>query len=175
MRNRPGVRTIAWAGLLIAVAGCYPQADRLHAPPQGNTSRPSKLNDVFVYQTDNASQADSAVADIHFEPHLADLSGTGVRKLTRLGELLTPAGGEIHYDTVETDKQLVEARLNSVRAFLKTSGYDTSKITVKVGLPQSATAPATDAIATRYAATGKANEQKEIGSSGTKTGSSPVK
>jgi hypothetical protein len=166
MLNRLGVRTVAFASLAIAAAGCYHQADRLHAPPQGVTTRPSPMQDHFVYMTDNAALADASVADIHFEPRLADLNGLGVRKLTRLGELMSVGGGAIHYETIETDKQLVDARLEAVRTFLKTTGYDANKITVTRGLPQSATMPADDAVQSRYAASGKQNEQKEIGNKG---------
>jgi hypothetical protein len=140
--------------MALGLAGCAEQGKRLNAPPQGATTRPSPMQEQFVYMVDNGMLADSSVADIHFEPHLADLSGLGVRRVMRLGELLSVAGGTIHYETAEANRQLVDARLNSVRDFLKSNGFDTTLIKVDAGLPASGTMTATDAIEVRHNASG---------------------
>jgi hypothetical protein len=142
----------------VAVAGCAEQSERLNAPPQGDTSRPSALQKNFSYMTDNAMLLDSSVADIHFEPHVAELSGLGVTRLTRMGELLSASGGIIRYETSSTDSELIEARLETVRTFLASSGFDTEKITVEAGMARSQTMTAPDAIKAKGRATSKTED-----------------
>ena len=142
----------------VAVAGCAEQSERLNAPPQGDTSRPSELQKNFIYMTDNAMLLDSSVADIHFEPYVAELSGLGVKHLTRMGELLGTCGGTIRYETSSLDADLIEARLETVRTFLASSGFDTEKIAVEAGMARSQTMSATDAIEIKDRATSKTED-----------------
>ena len=132
--------------LVFAVAGCSEQGKRLNAPPQGDSARPSSLQPMFVRMTDNATLHDTAIADIHFEPNVSDLSGLGVRKLTRMGELLSTVGGVVRYETGIRDEQLVADRLGAARSFLEGEGFNMEKITVEAGLARSASMSATDAI-----------------------------
>lgn len=114
--------------------GCSEQGKRLNAPPQGESARPHELKEQFVYMVDKGMLYDSSIADIHFEPHSSELSGTGIRRLMRLGELMTEVGGTIHYETDTMDEQLVNNRLEVVREFLLAGGFDMQRIEVKTGL-----------------------------------------
>lgn len=114
--------------------GCSEQGKRLNAPPQGETARPHELKEQFVYMVDKGMLYDSSIADIHFEPHSTELSGTGIRRLMRLGELMTEIGGTIHYESEESDDQLITDRLEVVREFLLAGGFDMQRIEVKTGL-----------------------------------------
>lgn len=134
--------------LLVALfaSGCSEQSERLNSPPQGDSARPHPMQANFVYMTDNASLEDSAIADIHFEPHVADLNGLGVRKLTRLGELLSVTGGTVRYETACRDQSLINARLATVRQFLSDAGFNMNTITVEAGCARSTTTSANDAM-----------------------------
>lgn len=146
---RDCLRRYAAGGVVLAAVlatGCYEQGKRLNAPPQGDSSRPSDLQRPFVHMTDNATLQDSSVADIHFEPHVSDLNGLGIRKLTRMGELLSVTGGTIHYETSSRDEALISARLSAVREFLAQSGFNMETIAVEAGMARSATMPASHAI-----------------------------
>jgi len=140
------------SGLLAFVVGvgaCSERGERLNAPPQGNSARPSELQGHFVYMTDNAALQDSSVADIHFEPHVADLNGLGLRKLTRLGELLSVTGGEIHYETGIEDAELIAARVAAVESFLSESGFNMESIEVVAGRARSAPGSALETLEAR--------------------------
>jgi len=143
---------------VVAVVGCAEQGDRLNAPPQGDSTRPSELQKNFIYMTDNAAMHDSSVADIHFEPHVAELSGIGVRRLTRTGELLSICGGVICYETSLRDEVLIEARLETLRTFLASAGFDTERITVEAGMSRSRVATADEAIEAKGSATSAETE-----------------
>lgn len=122
------------AGVACTLAGCSEQGKRLNAPPQGDSDRPHELQEQFVYMVDKGLLYDSSISDIHFEPHSAELSGTGIRRLIRMGELMTEVGGTIHYDTAEGDSELVSRRLDVVREFLLAGGFDMQRIDVRTGL-----------------------------------------
>jgi hypothetical protein len=136
----------------MGIVGCSEQGERLNAPPQGTTDRPSKLQQSFATMSDNAAQLDSSIVDMHFEPHAAELSGTGVWRLTRLGEVLMSTGGIIRYQTSLRDEDLVNARLQSVRDFLAASGFDTDRIKVEAGMARNGGGYADQAIEARNAA-----------------------
>lgn len=137
---------------LIAVAGCSTKSERLNSPPQGVSERPHELQESFVTMSDNAAKRDSSIVDIHFEPHAAELSGLGVWRLTRMGEVLSATGGIIRYQTSMTDEDMVEARLQSVRDFLAASGFDTDRITVEAGMARNAGGDAEQAMEARATA-----------------------
>lgn len=128
--------TIAASLALVLAVGCSEHSKRLNAPPQGDSAYPSTVQRNFIYMADKAMLYDASVADIHFEPHSAELSGLGVRRLHRMAELLDRTGGTINYETSSTDEEMVNARLESVREFLVSSGYDAQKIMVAAGPSQ---------------------------------------
>ena len=132
-----------------AIAGCSTKSERLNAPPQGVSDRPNELQESFARMSDNASQKDSSVVDIHFEPHASELSGLGVWRLTRMGEALSATGGIIRYQTHLQDEDMIDARLQSVRDFLAASGFDTDRITVEAGMARNAGGHAVDAMEAR--------------------------
>ncbi len=133
-------------GVAFAIAGCDKRHERLNAPPQGDSNRPHEMGKNFIYMNDNAMLHDSSVADIHFEPHTAELSGLGIRTLMRMGELLSISGGTIRYETSSTDEFMITGRLNSVREFLNAAGFDTANINVEAGMARSSGVDANHAI-----------------------------
>ncbi|HNO77951.1 MAG TPA: hypothetical protein PKN33_07800 [Phycisphaerae bacterium] len=171
MLNRAyrGVICMSALGVAFAIAGCDKRHERLNAPPQGDSDRPHAMGKNFIYMNDNAMLHDSAVADIHFEPHTAELSGLGIRTLMRMGELLSISGGIIRYETDSTDEFLITGRLNSVREFLNAAGFDTANIRVEAGMARSIGIRADDAIFIKQSAPANTAAQ-----SGASTASAPA-
>jgi len=134
--------------LLIALSACTspPPAERLNAPPQGTTERPSRLQEPFVSMVDNAILHDMTVADLHFVPHTAELNGTGVARLDRMTYLLDVYGGIVRYETFEKDESLVAGRLAHVQEYLESTGCDMSRVSVKTMISGGRGMRASDAI-----------------------------
>ncbi len=124
---------LALAGLLSA--GCAEYSKRLNAPPHGQPVESSDMQGTFVYMTDNALLADMTVSDIHFLPHRARLSALGEQRLSRLVSLMEAYGGTIRFSSSLADKELVRARLATVRDFLAGAGVDTTAEVVREDLP----------------------------------------
>jgi hypothetical protein len=123
--------------LIVATAstvGCYEPSSRLNAPPQGESPRPSSLQEPYVYMVDNAMLADMALADIHFVPHSAELNSLGARRLDRYAALLELYGGTLHYDAGINDAELVNARIDRMKDFLATTGIPSDRIDVDEGM-----------------------------------------
>jgi hypothetical protein len=136
---------------LIAVSsvlalGCAGPNKRLNAPPQGTPMEPSQVQEYFVYMVDNAMLHDMSVADIHFIPHTSEISSLGVRRLNRYCELLKDHGGTLYVESVETDPELVAARISNVAGFLAMSGLTEPHVTVQAGLSAGRKTEASEAI-----------------------------
>lgn len=127
---RRSVLFAAVAGCLVLTLGCYPPASRLNAPPQGDSPRPSELQEPFTYMVDNAMLADMSLTDIHFVPHTAELNALGAHRLDRYARLLDMYGGTLRYDTTLTDEDLVAARIKHVKDFLATTEIEPGRIEV---------------------------------------------
>ena len=80
---------------------------------------------------DNAMLHDMSVADIHFVPHTAELSGTGAARLNRMATLLDTYGGVVRYETLDTDAAFVKQRLDHVHEYLALTGCDMGRVQVK--------------------------------------------
>ncbi len=91
-------------------------------------NRPQAHLDNMV---DNAILHDMSVADFHFIPHSAELSGTGAARLNRMSTLLDTYGGTVRYETFETDEKLVTQRLEHVREYLATTGCEMQRVDIK--------------------------------------------
>ncbi len=130
--------------VVVAVGGCSPPHERLNSPPQGWTSRQADMQQHYVYMLDNAMLSEMHVSDVHFVPHTASLNGLGARRLDRYAALLKESGGELRYDTELRDNKLVDARLASVRDYLKAAGADSSKVTVVSGAVRADGIPASE-------------------------------
>lgn len=118
-----------------AATGCGDPHQRLNAPPQGESTGPRpEWGNYYTYHNDQGMLADMSIADIHFVPHTAKLSGTGVARLERYAELLEGQGGTLCYETQMTpDTDLVEARLATAREFLSQAGCGAETIQVVMG------------------------------------------
>ena len=64
---------------VVVVAGCEQPVERLNAPPQGQTDRPSQLQEDYVRMADNAMLADRSMSAVHFVPGTNELNSLGVR------------------------------------------------------------------------------------------------
>ncbi len=85
----------------------------------------------FTNMADNAMLHDMSVADIHFVPHSAELSGTGAARLNRMATLLDAYGGTVRYETFITDEALVKQRLENVREYLALTGCEMDRVSIK--------------------------------------------
>ena len=100
----------------------------------------------FTYMADNAMLHDMSVADIHFVPHTAELSGTGAARLDRMASLLDTYGGTVRYETFGTDEEMVKRRLEHVREYLALTGCDMGRVQIKAMISGGGGLAATKAI-----------------------------
>src|SRR6185503_16118755 len=91
--------------------------------------------------------ADMSISDIHFIPHSAELSGTGVARLERFAELLSESGGTLNYDTGSTDMALVDRRMATAEAYLAKCMPQSKRVAVVLGMPGGPGMRAKEAIA----------------------------
>ena len=87
--------------------------------------------DHWTDMSDNAMLQDMTVADFHFIPHSAEISGSGQARLDRMGTLLDVYGGTVRYETFESSDDLVKKRLEHVREYLVTTGCDMKRVEIK--------------------------------------------
>ncbi|MEW6250243.1 MAG: hypothetical protein AB1716_06330, partial [Planctomycetota bacterium] len=96
--------------------------------------------------------ADMSITDIHFVPDRPGLNTLGLERLGKLAELLERYGGAVRFSTDETDSELVEARMQSIRSFLREAGLETTTEVLVRDMPASPGMDATQAILVREAA-----------------------
>jgi hypothetical protein len=121
------------AGVLLWT-GCVADKPRLNSPPTGYAEPAHPMRDLYTYHNDQGMIADLSIADIHFVPHTAEISGTGEARLERYAELLASSGGTIRYDPLITDEALIHARIEAANAFLKGAVPGTRRVVVAMGL-----------------------------------------
>src|SRR5262245_48631541 len=126
------IRPLA-AALLLVPLGCQQPHTRMNAPPQGESSRRSRLQQNYAYMSDNAMLQEMCLYDIHFVPNQARLSGTGEARLERYVELLCDTGGTLNYLPPADDENLTKARLESAKKFLADASHGRLKVEVEVG------------------------------------------
>lgn len=125
----------ALALILVGIVGCQsPERQRLNAPPQGAGDKHPTMAQIFAYHDDQGMVADMGIADIHFIPHSADLSGTGEVRLARYAEILATSGGTIYYEPQTNDPELIEARVATAKAYIQQAVPSTKTVEVAVGL-----------------------------------------
>ncbi len=159
MRVRSGSLTgamVGLAGFLLAggVTGCGEPKDsgRLNAPPQGaGLQRPEWAN-YYTYHNDQGMMADRSIADLHFVPGTADLSGTGVVRLERYAELLATTGGTLRYGPTIKDETLIAERVATAKTFLAQAIPGAKEIEVVTGLPAGRGMGAQEALTGRVVA-----------------------
>ncbi len=95
---------------------------------------------------DNAILYDMTIADLHFVPHTAELSGTGVARLDRLVPLLNAYGGVVRYDTALRDMKLVDKRISHTKEYLVLAGCTMDRVEVKTMISGGRGLPAEDAV-----------------------------
>jgi hypothetical protein len=147
------------AGLAV-VAGCSGASERLNAPPQGESDRPSELQDNFVRMNDNAMLNERSMSSIHFVPGTNELNGFGARRLKRYATLLKVYGGPLHYDGVEEPQEMADARVNSIKQFLVDSGLGPDLVSVDVALAGASIMRASEATIVRDGTTATSDKSK---------------
>jgi hypothetical protein len=83
---------------------------------------------------DNAVLADMSLAEFHFIPHSAELSGTGVKQLDRMAPMLDTYGGTVHYGGNMSDDELVKQRIAHVHEYLAMTGCNMDHVKIVPGL-----------------------------------------
>ena len=129
--------------------GCQMDTERLNAPPQGASERPSELQDPFAAMTDNALLEDMSMSASHFVPRQAELNGTGVRRLKRMAPLLMVHGGKVHYTGFQDSRDLVRRRIEQIKDFLLAEGVEDQTFEVLLGHAGGEGMDAAEAIAAR--------------------------
>lgn len=147
------VPMVGVAGLFLLAAGCN-HCEKCQCFDTGNQRTTDLMDqsqatpeDHWVNMSDNAMMHDMTVADFHFVPHTAEISGTGVARLDRMAILLDTYGGTVRYETYEPDEALVKKRLDHVKEYLTTTGCEMKSVDVKAMLSGGRTISATSAIA----------------------------
>lgn len=119
-----------------SASGCATHTpERLNSPPQGDTARRHRLQQVYAYQTDNALLRELSLNDSHFVANQPYLNGVGEARVARYAELLAEHGGTLRYAPPEDDKTLTDGRLAAVNRFLMDKQPTGKKLDVEVGMP----------------------------------------
>jgi hypothetical protein len=130
---------VGLAAFLLAggVVGCVEPTEpqQLNAPPQGAGLDGPQWGDAYTYHNDQGMMADRSIADLHFVPGTADLSGTGVARLERYAELLATTGGTLRYGPTIDDEIMIAERLATAQTFLAQAIPGAKEIEVVTGLP----------------------------------------
>ena len=156
------------SGLLWMAASCG-QKGKVKTATQIMTERMDhalQVHDTHLDQmADNALLHEMCVADHHFIPHSAELSGTGVVRLDHLAPYLDTYGGIVRYETYSNDEALVNQRMEHVREYLTLAGCDMDRVKVERMMSGGRDIPAEDAMeikrkgtAVQTAAPGGANQ-----------------
>lgn len=127
--------------------GCQAPIERMNAPPQGESETKSTLAESFAYHEDQGMLSDLSLADLHFVPHSADLSGVGVARLERYAELLASSGGTLNFTTSSRDPELTAQRLAAANDFLKRAVPGSKPVQVVLGLPRGRGMAAKESVA----------------------------
>lgn len=135
MQQRNGLLVVVSISILLA-AGCQTPVERMNAPPQGESETKNPLAESFAYHEDQGMLADLSLADLHFVPHSADLSGVGVARLERYAELLASSGGTLNFTTSSRDPELAAERLETANDFLRRAVPGSKPVQVVLGLPR---------------------------------------
>ena len=142
---------------LVVATGCSEQKQDLATSDENdiklrNDTKLTATEQNRIYMADNAMLRDSSISDVHFVPHAAALNGVGVKRLTRMAELLSACGGTICYETSLGDQELIGRRLACVREFLHGTGVGDQKIKVEAGRSRGGGMAAIDAMLIQAAA-----------------------
>jgi hypothetical protein len=97
----------------------------------------------------NALKSDMALADAHFEPHSAKLSGLGEHRLQQFAEILTVEGGTVHVENSAINAEYTEQRIASAVAYLSAAGVARERIEIVPGQRQGRGMAAAEAIQVR--------------------------
>jgi hypothetical protein len=138
IQNVSRIKRTSLAVMLVAaglgMSACHePEpAGRVNAPPQGVMFKEHPLNQNFVPMTDNAMLNEGTLSPVHFVPRTAELNSLGVRRLTRMADIIRVYGGVVLYDGQEED--LGDKRVDQVERFLLSCGLTRTQFEVKRGL-----------------------------------------
>ncbi len=148
---------------MLASMGCQQPHERLNAPPQGHTEHPAKLQEPFVYMTDNALLADMSMSAVHFVPHQSELNSLGARRLNRLAEILKIYGGTVRYDGTTDDAKLASDRISQIKEYLLARGLEANRMEIKRAMAGGEGMNASEAILIRQSTNFQPDEQKKQG------------
>ncbi len=161
---------------MLALAGCTcvdgPPADQMNAPPQGTAPTGSRLAENYVAMTDNALLNDASVSSVHFVPRTAELNALGMRRLTRMAEILKIYGGTIFYDGTDAEIDLRKDRVEKIRLYLTSCGVDASCFKVERGFADGSGIDGDESMAIRAATRGPGDVKITVQDSGSTTSGS---
>jgi hypothetical protein len=136
MREQMRRSSIGVALILVLMVGCEASGGKTAGQAQlasiHDTRKASRGH--LPWMVDNAVMQDMSLADIHFIPHSAELSGTGVARLDRMALMLDTYGGTVRYESGTKEDPLTQKRLEHVREYLAMTGCNMDRVTIEPGL-----------------------------------------
>lgn len=132
--------------LLLTIAACDRPLTATHIQHAKMDEAKYAPRSYFKNMADNAMLQDMSVADIHFVPHTAEISGTGAARLDRMAHLLDAYGGTVRYETYQTDEAMVNRRIENVREYLAMTGCNMDRVKIESAASGGRSSPADRAI-----------------------------
>jgi len=130
---------------------------------------------TFDHMVDAAVMADMTVADYHFVPRRAILTPLGMQRVARLADIIDEYGGEVRFNTRETDESLIAERSSAISTALQKNGLDPSSSHVTLNIPGSIGMDAREAILIRtFENVYVPGQNQSSGPSGSSTGAPPL-
>ncbi len=139
-------RLFAVSALVFAAAACNNDQASSKMQSARMDATKAQYGSHFTYMTDNAILRDMSVADIHFIPHSAELSGVGEIRLSRMAHLLNTYGGTVRYETLAPDEAMIKQRLAHVREYLVLSGCNMERVVITTGMAGGRGMPGDEAV-----------------------------
>lgn len=126
------------------------------------------------HMVDAAVMADMTVGDYHFAPRRAILTPLGRQRIARLADIIDQYGGEVRFNTRETDESLIAERLSVISSVLQQNGLDPASSRATVDIPGSVGMDAREAILIRTYENVYVPGQNQASGSGASTGTPPL-
>lgn len=140
-------RLILPSALLAMIVACNDAQTTHDMTIASMDEQKARFGAQFTHMVDNAALHDMSVADIHFIPHTAEISGVGEVRLNRMAKLLNTYGGTVRYETLLGDDELIGQRLAHVREYLALTGCNMERVQVTTMMSGGRGMPGDEAVA----------------------------
>lgn len=159
---------------LLAV-GCSSKNAEIEPDPIKPTYYAEDGHATLDHMVDAAVLADMTVSDYHFAPRRSILTPLGKQRIARLADIIDEYGGEVRFNTRETDESLIAERSSAISTALQANGLDPASSRITTDIPGSIGMDAREAILIRtYENVYVPGQNKSSGSSGSSIGTPPL-